>query len=263
MSVGLRSDQPSFFPDEVQWRLGKYVYRLVDPRTNETFYVGKGTGNRVFEHARGEIEPHPEELLPPKLDTIHQIKAAGLDVVHVIHRHGLTDTEAFLVEASLIDAYPNLTNAVVGHGSGEYGLMTAKEVMIKYALPELPMNPPHRLVLINIRKLTDRESTEDIYRLVRYCWRINKARAERAEYVLAVLRGVVLGAYKATEWLPATRENFQSEISYADGSEAHRFGFKGEKAPADVWDLYVGQYGKRITQPELRHDQYPIRYWRC
>lgn len=263
MSALSVADQPTFFPDEVQWRLGKYVYRLVDPRTNETFYVGKGTGNRVFEHARGEIEPDPEALLPPKLDTIRQIKAEGLEVVHLIHRHGLDDNQAFLVEASLIDAYPNLTNAVGGHGSGDTGLMTTREVMIKYGLPELPLNPSHRLVLINIRKLSVRESRNDIYRLVRYCWRINKARAEQAEYVLAVLRGVVLGAYKAHEWLPATPENFLPAIPYADGSEAHRFGFKGEEAPNDIWELYVGRYGKRITQAELKHDQYPIRYWKC
>lgn len=29
-----------------------YVYRLVDPRTFHTFYVGKGCDNRVFMHAK-------------------------------------------------------------------------------------------------------------------------------------------------------------------------------------------------------------------
>ena len=29
-----------------------YVYRLVDPRTLQTFYVGKGCGNRVFQHVK-------------------------------------------------------------------------------------------------------------------------------------------------------------------------------------------------------------------
>jgi hypothetical protein len=33
-------------------KLAFYVYRLVDPRTRNTFYVGKAKGSRVFDHAR-------------------------------------------------------------------------------------------------------------------------------------------------------------------------------------------------------------------
>ena len=36
------------FPSEVIKELGYYVYRLIDPRNGETFYVGKGKGNRIF-----------------------------------------------------------------------------------------------------------------------------------------------------------------------------------------------------------------------
>ena len=32
------------FPPEVVQALGHYVYRLIDPRNGETFYVGKGQG---------------------------------------------------------------------------------------------------------------------------------------------------------------------------------------------------------------------------
>jgi hypothetical protein len=31
-------------------KLGSYVYRLLDPRTGKTFYIGKGVNNRVFDH---------------------------------------------------------------------------------------------------------------------------------------------------------------------------------------------------------------------
>ena len=44
------------FPSEVHNQLKYYVYRLIDPRTGQTFYVGKGKGNRVFEHAKNAID---------------------------------------------------------------------------------------------------------------------------------------------------------------------------------------------------------------
>ena len=41
------------FPQKVVEELKWYVYRLVYPRNGETFYVGKGKGDRVFEHPKG------------------------------------------------------------------------------------------------------------------------------------------------------------------------------------------------------------------
>ena len=39
------------FSSEVIEKLKYYVYRLVDPKNGQTFYVGKGCRNRVFAHA--------------------------------------------------------------------------------------------------------------------------------------------------------------------------------------------------------------------
>ncbi len=47
------------------------------------------------------------DLLPAKLERIRRIRAAGLEVGHVIHRYGLsTSALAYEVEAAVIDAYP-------------------------------------------------------------------------------------------------------------------------------------------------------------
>ena len=43
------------FPAEVAEKLKTYVYRLIDPRNGETFYVGKGKGGRVFSHIHGDL----------------------------------------------------------------------------------------------------------------------------------------------------------------------------------------------------------------
>ena len=85
-----------------------YTYFLVDPRNNEIFYVGKGTGNRIGAHARlvrrGQVDN------AAKCERIHQIHEAGLDVVENFHSHHDDESEAFAVERKLIATLPNLTN---------------------------------------------------------------------------------------------------------------------------------------------------------
>ena len=43
------------FTTEVISKLGYYVYLLIDPRTGNTFYVGKGRGNRTFAHVNDSL----------------------------------------------------------------------------------------------------------------------------------------------------------------------------------------------------------------
>lgn len=95
------------FPPGVIEHLGWYVYRLIDPRYGNTFYVGKGKDNRVFAHMRGEVAAaDDDELLSNKLRQLREIRMAGLEVIHIIHRHGLPDEKtAYEVEAALIDAW--------------------------------------------------------------------------------------------------------------------------------------------------------------
>ena len=91
-----------------------YVYRLVDPRTYNTFYVGKGCGDRALQHAQdAENFPHNPTLNPNQEgDTLSlqekqilSILSSGLKAQAIIHRYGLTEKEAFEVEAALKDAY--------------------------------------------------------------------------------------------------------------------------------------------------------------
>src|SRR5437016_321853 len=97
------------FPADVAQKLKTYVHRLIDPRNGETFYIGKGQGDRVFSHIRDEQNLEGDDT-DNKLKRIREIRNAGFDVAHVIHRHGMEGKTAFEVEAALIDAYPGLTN---------------------------------------------------------------------------------------------------------------------------------------------------------
>ena len=138
------------FPAGVAEQLKWYVYRLIDPRNGESFYVGKGQGNRVFEHARGLVGSG-EEVSDPKLQRIREIGAAGLEVAHVIHRHGLeTSRGAYEVEAALIDAYPGLTNRVRGHGSRDYGSRHVEEIIDEYAGEEFEVKELLMLISIGV-----------------------------------------------------------------------------------------------------------------
>jgi hypothetical protein len=238
------------FSEEVIRKIGHYVYRLIDPRNGETFYVGRGQGNRVFNHASGITEGLGKDGLSEKSDRIRAIKNAGLQVVHVIHRHGLTDEIVSHVEAALIDAYPGLTNEQGGEGSSSFGPMHADEINRMYALPEFEFEPVEKLVLINVNNIADRSSPNAIYEQVRGNWRIAVHRAEQADFVIAVLRGVAIGVFQANSW---------------EASVVHegRYCFSGSAANQMLWGKFIGTHGKRITNDALKHIQNPIRYWKC
>ena len=241
------------FPAGVAEQLKWYVYRLIDPRNGETFYVGKGQKDRVFDHAKGLEVVGKDELLTSKLQRIKEIQAAGLEVGHVIHRHGLsTEDRAYEVEAAVIDAYPGLTNLVNGHGSGEYGSRHVEEIINEYAGEEFQVKEDLMLISIGVYYY----KRNDPYDAVRYAWKVNRRRAERHNLVLARLRGLVVGAYRPTEWLPGMCENFPDLAGRYDDFDAlpDYVGFVGE--PADVWDDYVG---KRVPE-RFPRTQNAIRY---
>src|SRR5258708_37733326 len=106
------------FSRAVSDKLQCYVYRLIDPRSGTTFYVGRGRDNRVFSHAAGEEKPsESEDAESLKIRMIREIKNDGFQVQHVIHRHGMNEESAKEEESALLDAYPSLTNIHPGDES--------------------------------------------------------------------------------------------------------------------------------------------------
>lgn len=119
-----------------------YVYALCEKKDGKLipFYIGKGTGARVWNHkdeADKEYQEIQEEYkndkdkLDKALVTLDakkkKIKSLGNNISHIIIKSGLTEYEAFMCESSLINLlnlknlfYPNeneLTNKVNGHSN--------------------------------------------------------------------------------------------------------------------------------------------------
>ena len=228
------------FPEEVIQKLKYYVYRLIDPRNGESFYVGKGQGNRVFTHAKG-LPDNGVAVSNPVLERIRDIQLAGLEVSHVIHRHGIpTESVAYAVEATLIDAFPGALNRVARHGSDEYGCRHADEIIAQFEAEEFEVKEP--LICINIPHRYYTHSTLDA---VRGMWPININRARGYKLVLAHVRGLVVGAFRPEQpWLAATPENFCPETFpevLSKRVQERRRGFVGGKAEDKVWNYYVGK----------------------
>ena len=242
------------FSKEVEEALGCYVYRLIDPRNGETFYVGRGRGQRVFQHVRGDVSDIDQSAADPKLDRIREIRGLGFEVAHIIHRHGMSETSAKEVEAALIDAYSGLVNRVAGSGSRDRGARHVREIVMEYSAEEFVVTEP--LILISIGRLWVERG---VYGAVRGMWKMKLERARQYRLVLAHVRGVVRGAYRPTEWMRATPDRFPSENWVADdGRLLNRIGFDACEAEPKVWERYVG---KRVpAQYQKRGARTPFKY---
>jgi hypothetical protein len=239
-----------FTPDVIQ-KLRTYVYRLIDPRNGESFYIGKGQGNRVFSHISANHNLDGDEVAE-KIRRIREIRIAGFEVAHVIHRHGMDDEMALEVEAALIDAYPGLTNIAGGTGSSDYGAMHANEIIRKYSAE--PAEFRHRAILISVnRSVADAAS---LYEATRFAWKISRAKAMNAEIILSTRQGLIVGAFVADDWLEATAKNFPGHPDIPG-----RLGFIGREASPEIKALYLE---KRVPDDyRKRGAANPIKYtWR-
>lgn len=195
----------AFSEKSLQALNGFYVYALIDPKNDAVFYIGKGTGNRVFSHeTESEKLPKSEK---EKLKRIREIENAGLSVKRMIINWGLTESEAFIAEATLINmlnCMPDiqLTNEVSGHNVHES--LTVEEFELTYgAVPLKKEDIKHNILVIKINKLYRRDMTEvELYDAVRGFWNasIKSIEARKIKYVFGVYNGLIVAVYKPDEW---------------------------------------------------------------
>jgi hypothetical protein len=91
-----------------------YVYVYIDPRNYEEFYYGKGVGARKYSHLSDNNDSS-------KTKRINAIREAGLDPIIRVIAKNLSETEALLVEKTLLwKLGKHLTNISSGHYSEKF-----------------------------------------------------------------------------------------------------------------------------------------------
>ncbi len=228
------------FSIEVIEQLNNYVYRLIDPRTGNTFYVGRGKGNRVFahvEHALNNFEGNnyltKEEIEDDSItknDIIREIENSGLKVIHVIQRWGLTESEAKEVESALIDAFPGLSNLQSGYGR-DRGVTSVQEIITSLSKEEFKYDSKvDKFILIKIKQETADEYT--IYEATRKSWVLRLEKAKKYPIVLSVINGIVRKVYEVDKW-------------YVEPTNSKRICFDGKEASVHISEQYIN---KRIPE---------------
>ena len=77
-----------------------YVYRLVDPRTLQTFYVGKGKGSRVFDHVRDvkNLISKDEDLTSLKGQQIAEILGCSVSSLFRSEKDEMNDRASTIID---------------------------------------------------------------------------------------------------------------------------------------------------------------------
>lgn len=221
-----------------------YVYCLVDPRTQQPFYIGKGKGNRIFAHKQAAkstfrksgLFDDNETISHLKMNQINEIIKAGYDVLGYIVSHSLTESEAFASENVLINYIKlvqkiPLTNIVNGHGASA---MLVEEIEERFGYSPMDVQEIATDELILAVKITDafrlekdesREYTfyhrDDANLKSRTLgnWVIGRDKIQRINYIIGVNTGAdnaIVSAYevsadKAEKYL---QENGRTRYSF-------------------------------------------------
>ena len=236
------------FSNKVIECIGYYVYGLKDPRSNKYFYIGKGCGNRVFQHKKCALNSNDSSL---KLDTIREIISEGYDVKIDIFMHGLTENEAFRLESYIINDYwSDLSNEVRGHHSKENIIKSAEEIENMYNCEDIQIKENDKFLALNVNQSFI--DGVDIYSKVQGNWTIDPRRASKANYVLIIFNNIVRAMYEIKWW-----EKVVVQIVSKDGSikDKNKWIFHKSK------EIKNHPYLNKDISKIIKFNQNPVRYY--
>lgn len=242
----------SFSPKTIE-SLQHYVYVYSDPDTHKPFYVGKGKGNRVFDHLTYENDSQ-------KAAYIQQLHKNGKEPLIEILVHGVDEETAFKVEAAAIDliGIENLTNQQRGHHSSTYGKIEVSLLESRYNCKELTMDDiTDNIILIKVtQKYQNNMTSHELYEITRAYWKVSIEQAQKAKYALAIYDGMVLEVYEIAQWFPALSTIMAQREENPKDVEG-RSEFVGKIAAEEIRRKYKD---KSVSTLFARGAQNPIRY---
>ncbi|WP_415394739.1 GIY-YIG nuclease family protein [Rhodococcus globerulus] len=267
--VLVRKPAPQPFSEKVGKRLGEYVFALRDPRNNQVFHVGHGTGNQVFAsvfEALGELDnlegasgaADTPGVTAAKISRIREIYDAGSAVEHYVLIRSVSGADASgtadavvsgIVETLRIsEAGENLTNLAGEVTDKDLRATRVEEIALRYSADPAPELPTPSVVLHVPGSARAGATAEEIYELARQEWAAGAAvRAEAGIPVLVFADSVIRGAFRAQSWEVSTRN--------ADGSMLWRF-------TGDVDEELAAKYvGTEITPHNVGLKKWPVSGW--
>jgi uncharacterized protein len=221
-----------------------YVYLYIDPRDGKPFYIGTGCDDCMHANLYDGSEAD-------KATRIAEIRAGGKEPQVDLLRYGLTESDAWLVQASAIDLIGrrHLTNQFAGHGAG-FPRVTSQEAIAASAAQQVVLR--HKAILLTIdRDYRSDMTPEELYEVTRGTWRVGRKR-DRVDYAMPVHMGVVREVYRIDQpWLIAGTLEYRTRPS-AHSSSSKGWEFRGSVA-ADIREQYVGYSVGRGGQNPVRY----------
>ncbi len=256
------------FSNSVLKNLGYYVYALVDPDTDTVFYIGKGKGNRIFDHIKEASKPKNLEkddvnddenrIIHKKLVHINKINNGGLNRVGMfIIRHGLTNEHAFIVESVLIDLFQNKSNLKFDKLDGLDNLMKGYQSQGVNSIEDIEKiyntEPADigdlKILAININ--IDSRDEQEIYKRVRGDWKLAPDKANKAQFIVATHSNLIVGVFERTP----EKAWYKSD----NPAEDHKCRYRFDGFVSNNEDVRNRLYMKTIERKA--HCQNPIKYF--
>lgn len=198
-----------------------YVYCLTDLKKDKILYIGKGCGNRIFEHEQA-ARSQDGDIDVPARKAIAKCKKLGR---YIISYH-LTEIEAQAAETALIHFVKSVVdkkfkNKSAGCGAGGISAEALDERFKFTPCPLDDLNPDGLVLAVKIQDALDLDTDEEAdYRFDNQDdanlksrtlgnWVIGKDAASKVKYIIGVhtgLQNAVVSAYEVDGFETMTEE---------------------------------------------------------